>query len=93
MYDVFINISRTDRYVSTNLGGLSQNSLNFGGKKLVDSSLSTDARTVYWGDSKKAHTYLGFSTGSATFYTVLVLAPAGAALVYGAIIFIKRKFL
>ena len=91
--DVFINISRTDRYVSTDLGGLSQNSLNFGGKKLTDTSLSTDTRTFYSNDYKKANTYLGFSTGNATFYTVLVLLPAGAAIVLGAVIFIKRKFL
>ena len=63
------------------------------GKKLTDTSLSTDTRTFYSNDYKKANTYLGFSTGNATFYTVLVLLPAGAAIVLGAVIFIKRKFL
>ncbi len=91
--DVFINISRTDRYVSTDLGGLSQNSINFGGKKLVDTSLSTEKRTVYQNNYEKARVYLGFSSGNATFYTVLALVPAGAALVLGAVMFIKRKFL
>lgn len=90
--DVFINISRTDRYVSTDLGGLSQNSISFGGKKLVDTALYTDTRTVYDAE-RNATVYKGFSKANNTFYTVLVLAPAGAALVLGAVMFIKRKFL
>ncbi len=91
--DVFINISRTDRYVSTDLGGLSQNSSSFGGKKLADTDLYADTRTVYSDGYKEAKVYRGFSGGSATVYTVLVLAPAIGALVLGAVMFIKRKFL
>ena len=85
------NISRTDRYVSTDLGGLSQNSQSFGGKRLVVTSLYEDDTTVY--TSKGGKVYKGLSDGAATAYTVLVLAPAFASLVLGAIVFIRRKFL
>ncbi len=91
--DVFINISRTDRYVSTDLGGLSQNSSSLGGKKLADTDLYTDKRTVYSYNYETAKVYSGFSKANAVFFTVLVLSPAAAAAVFGTVMFIKRKFL
>lgn len=88
---VLRNVSRTDRYVSTDLGGLSRNSSSFGGKLLVNTILSTDNTTVYRGD--KSTVYKGLTAGARTASTVVVMIPAALALVMGAVIFIKRKFL
>ena len=88
---VLRNVSRTDRYVSTDLGGLSRNSSSFGGKLLVNTVLSTDNTTVYRGD--KTTVYKGLTAGARNASTVVVMIPAALALVMGAVIFIKRKFL
>lgn len=93
VYDVFVNISRTDRYVSTDLGGLSKNSSSYGGKRLVSTSMSTEPTTEYVPGATETKSYLGLSAGAATTYFVIVMIPAGAALVLGAVVFIRRKFL
>ena len=93
VYDVFLNISRTDRYVSTDLGGLSKNSSSYGGKKLVSTTLSTEPTTEYVPGATEYKNFLGLSNAASTTYFVLVLVPAGAALVLGVVMFIKRKFL
>lgn len=93
VYDVFVNISRTDRYVSTDLGGLSKNSSSYGGKRLVSTTMSTEPTTEYVPGATKTKSYLGLSAAAATTYFVIVMIPAGAALVLGAVVFIRRKFL
>lgn len=93
VYDVFVNISRTDRYVSTDLGGLSKNSSSYGGKRLVSTSISTEPTTEYVPGATETKSYLGLSAAAATTYFVIVMIPAGAALVLGAVVFIRRKFL
>lgn len=93
VYDVFVNISRTDRYVSTDLGGLSKNSSSYGGKRLVSTTMSTEPTTEYVPGTTETKSYLGLSAGAATTYFVIVMIPAGAALVLGAVVFIRRKFL
>ena len=93
VYDVFVNISRTDRYVSTDLGGLSKNSSSSGGKRLVSTTMSTEPTTEYVPGATKTKSYLGLSAAAATTYFVIVMIPAGAALVLGAVVFIRRKFL
>ena len=93
VYDVFVNISRTDRYVSTDLGGLSKNSSSYGGKRLVSTTMSTEPTTEYVPGATETKSYLGLSAGAATTYFVIVMIPAGAALVLGAVVFIRRKFL
>ena len=91
---VLINISRTDRYVSTDLGGLSGNSLSFGGKTLTTTELSAEKHTVYENVySSEGKAYEGLTKGATYFYLVLVLVPAAAALVLGAVVYIRRKFL
>lgn len=88
---VLHNISRTDRYVSTDLGGLSRNSSSFGGKLLVSTTLSPDNTTVY--TDGEAKIYKGISETQRGLITALVMLPAAASLVLGAVMFIRRKFL
>ena len=81
------------RYVSTDLGGLSQNSSSYGGKRLVSTTISTEPTTEYIPGTMQTKSFLGLSAGAATTYFVIVMIPAGAALVLGAVVFIRRKFL
>ena len=93
VYDVLVNISRTDRYVSTDLGGLSRNSASYGGKKLVSTVISTETKSEYRPGTTDVIVHHGLSAGMSNFFTVLTLMPAAAALVLGVVMFIKRKFL
>ncbi len=94
MATVISSISRTDRYASIELGGLSLNSPNFGGKQSVSMTLSQTDTKVYSPDaSEVVKINKGLSNGARTVYTIIVMIPAAAAIVLGAVVFIKRKFL
>ncbi|MBQ7387324.1 MAG: Gldg family protein [Clostridia bacterium] len=77
------NIARIDNYASIELGGISGNSQNVGGKQLVDTTLSTSAT-----DEKYA-----FKTQTATGFTVAIMLVPVAVLVCGIVVSIRRRFL
>lgn len=91
---VISNISRTDRYATIELGGLSLNSPSFGGKQLASTTLSDTPSKVYSWDAKEIIKYnKGLSTTAITLYTIVVMSVPTAALALGVIVFIKRKYL
>ncbi len=77
------NIARIDNYASMELGGISGNSQNVGGKQLVDTSLYATAT-----DDKYA-----FKTQTATGFTIAIMLVPVAVLVCGIVVSVKRKFL
>ena len=91
---VITNISRTDRYATIELGGLSYNSPSFGGKQTLTTELSETPGKIYSWDAKEVMKYTrGFSRGNAVVYTVVIMAVPTAILSLGIVMFIKRKFL
>lgn len=97
-YDVLAsvvsNISRTDRYATIELGGLSLNSPSFGGKQMASTTLSDSPSKVYSWDAKEVIKYnKGLSETAVVIYTVIVMAVPTAAAVLGIVVFIKRKYL
>ena len=91
---VISNISRTDRYATIELGGLSLNSPSFGGKQLASTTLSDTPSKVYSWDAKEIIKYnKGLSTTAITLYTIVVMSVPTAALALGIIVFIQRKYL
>ncbi len=91
---VISNISRTDQYASIELGGLSYNSPSFGGKQSASTELSDTPFKVYSWDAKEIVKYnKGLSDTAIAAYTVIVMAVPTAVLVFGIVMFIKRKFL
>ena len=94
MASVISNISRTDRYATIELGGLSYNSPSFGGKQSLSTELSDTPWDVYSWDAKEIIKHnRGLNTTASVIYTVIVMAVPTAALVLGIVVFIKRKFL
>lgn len=91
---VISNISRTDRYASIELGGLSYNSPSFGGKQTLSTTMSTSPSKIYSWDAKEVLKHNdGLSKTAVTWYTIIVMAiPVGIG-AYGIVVFIKRKFL
>jgi hypothetical protein len=88
------NISRTDRYASIELGGMSYNSPSFGGKQTASTELSNSPTKVYSWDAKEVVKYnKGLTSGAIIAYTVIVMAVPVAVLTLGIVMFIKRKFL
>ena len=93
MSAVINDISRTDRYATTDLGGLG-NSKNFGGKQCVVTKLSTSPTDVLSPDLQQiVKVNKGISEGAITAYTIIVMAVPTAVLALGIVVFIKRKFL
>ena len=91
---VINNISRTDRYVTIELGGLSYNSPSFGGKQTASTELSETPTKVYSWDAKEVVKYnRGLSRTAIVAYTVIVMAVPVAILSFGIVVFVKRKFL
>ena len=94
MASVISNISRTDRYATIELGGLSLNSPSFGGKQMASTTLSDTPSKVYSWDAKEVIKYnKGLSDTAIVLYTIVVMAVPVAALALGITVFIKRKFL
>ena len=91
---VISNISRTDKYASIELGGLSLNSPSFGGKQTLSTALSNTPSKVYSWDGKSVIKYnKGISTAAVVIFTVIVMAVPVAIATLGIVVFIKRKFL
>ena len=94
MASVISNISRTDRYASIELGGLSLNSPSFGGKQTLSTTLSDTPSKIYTWDGKSVVKYnKGISATAIVIYTVIIMAVPVAIASYGIVVFIKRKFL
>ena len=98
MASVITNITRTDRFADMSLGGLSGNSISQGGKASIPSNLAEYSFDVYsaYGVNQSDNyikTNLGFSTGAAITYTVIIMMIPFAVLVFGVVVFIRRKFL
>lgn len=88
------NISRVDEYASIELGGVSYNSPNLGGKPILKTDMSED--DVYEYDSDKRQDVLvlyGISQTEVTIITVLVMLVPLAVAVVGIVIRVRRKFL
>ena len=91
---VVSNVSRTEKYVTIELGGLSYNSPSFGGKQTLSTTLSETPTKVYSWDAKEILKYNdGLTKGASVVYTVIIMMVPVAALTLGIIVFIKRKFL
>lgn len=89
---VISNISRTDRYATIELGGMSFNSSSFGGKQVGSTMLSDSPTKVYSWDAKEILKYnKGLSTTAIVIYTVIVMLVPVAAATLGIVVFIKRK--
>ena len=91
---VITNVSRTDRFATMELGGMSYNSPSFGGKQTLSTTLSESPTKIYSWDATEVLKYnAGFSRGAAITFTVIIMLAPVAALSLGAVVFIKRKFL
>ena len=91
---VISNISRTDRYATIELGGLSYNSPSFGGKQTLSTTMSTSPSKIYSWDAKDVlKVNKGLSGTAVTWYTIIVMAIPVMIGAYGVMVFIKRKFL
>jgi hypothetical protein len=91
---VISNISRTDRYATIELGGLSHNSPSFGGKQTLTTQLSNSPSKIYSWDAKEVIKYnKGLSGTAIVIYTTIVMAVPVAVMALGIVVFIKRKFL
>ena len=91
---VISNISRTDRFATIELGGMSYNSPSFGGKQTSSTELSSSPTKVYSWDAKEVVKYnKGLGRGAVITYTVIVMAVPVSVAALGIVMFIKRKFL
>ena len=91
---VISDISRTDKYASIELGGLSFNSPSFGGKQTLSTELSNTPSKVYSWDGKSIIKHnKGLSMTAIVIFTVIVMAVPVAIAAFGIVVFIKRKFL
>ena len=82
------NISRADEYASIELGGVSYNSPNLGGKPFLETSMSTS--DIYEGNYITIH---GISATDIIMLTVMLLSIPVVVLVIGVVIRVRRKFL
>ena len=93
MQSVIVNISRTDRYASMELGGLSYNSTSFGGKQTIDETINETDTPYYKGDGTEAGYVQGLSADEITAYSTIIFAMPVAVAVVGLVMFIRRKYL
>lgn len=81
------NMARTDNYASIELGGISLNSPNLGGKPYVDTDMYLNT------DVSADTTYNLISESAKVWFTVFIMAIPLAIAVYGVVVTVKRKFL
>ena len=93
MQSVIVNISRTDRYASMELGGLSYNSTSFGGKQTIDETINETDTPYYKGDGTEAGYVQGLSADEITAYSTIIFTMPVAVAVVGLVMFIRRKYL
>ena len=99
---VIEDMSRIDDYASTNLGGNTGNSTSPGGKKLLNTAMSTEDVTIYSNKHKNDDITLGFvvikenhgitTADKVTFAVCIAILPIGA-LVTGIAVSVKRRYL
>lgn len=88
------NISRMDIYASTDLGGTSLNTQNFGGKQLVNTALSEEDVEIYSADADKiVGINYGISKAARIVMTISIAAVPLAILIVGVVVFVKRKYM
>ncbi len=88
------NISRLDIYGSSELGGESLNSPTYGGKQIHNSVLSEEIVKIYSPDAKHViETNHPITSGMKIFITVVVFVIPLAAVVFGIVVKVRRKFL
>lgn len=87
------NISRTETHASIELGGTSYNSTSFGGKQTVSTTLTETAENYYAGDGTKLGSTKAFTASERGVYVVICAIAPVLVLVFGAVTYIRRKFL
>ena len=96
------NISGTDAFASTDLGGASENSLSTNGKMIVSAEMTELGGVTYsnkYNNDDKSQGLIvikdahGFGTGEKSAFAVIVFIPPVALAILGIVVFIKRKFL
>ena len=87
------NISRVDEHASTALGGVSLNSERYGGKQLLDTSIVTTYTEVYGYDKEVIEVNHPMTAGMLIFIYIFVAILPIAALVVGAVVAIRRRYL
>ena len=87
------NVSRSDIYASSELGGISLNLQNIGGKKLVSTALTTEDVNIFSEDGKEIVKTNYAVTGTVkTVVTVAVAVIPLVMLVLGIVVSVKRKY-
>jgi hypothetical protein len=82
------NLVRTEEYASTQLGGISVNYDNVGGKQLVDTKLYSTLTEDNVDNGK-----LLLTTDSSVVITVLLILVAVSVGVFGLAVSVKRRYL
>ena len=91
---VVSGISRTDRYASIELGGLSANSPSYGGKQTLSTAMKDTSWKVYSADAKEViETNSAMTESLKTTYTVIIMCVPAIVLILGIAVFIRRKYL
>ena len=94
MSSVVSGISRTDRYASIELGGLSANSPSYGGKQTLSTAMKDTSWKVYSADAKEViETNSAMTESLKTTYTVIIMCVPAIVLILGIAVFIRRKYL
>ena len=92
MASLISSISRIDRYASMSLGGLSMNSPSYGGKQTHTTTLTETGEKIYSADAKDVISInQPFTIVDRVLFTVMISAIPVAILVYGIIVFVKRR--
>ena len=82
------NMVRSDEYASIDLGGTSANSINQGGKLLLDTTMTS---TDFYEGSYFIHK--GLTSGAITVLTVIIMLVPAAVGIVGIAVRIRRRFL
>lgn len=86
------SISRTDRYASMSLGGLSQNSPSYGGKQTVSTELTNTVTKVWSPDASEVIAVNeAFGALQQIIFTVIIAIFPVAALILGVVMWLKRR--
>ena len=88
------NMVRTDVYASSDLGGSSMNSKNFGGKQLASTTIYDYENYVYSPDATEVvKINKGITPLSKTVFSIFIYAVPVAIAIFGIAVGIKRRFL
>ncbi len=86
------SISRTDRYASMSLGGLSMNSPSYGGKQTVSTKLTRTPTKVWSSDASEVIAINeAFGALQQVIFTVIIVIFPVAALILGVVMWLKRR--